>query len=67
MFTLSFFCKDTCLLRTIFVEDFSGRSKQVLLYKASFILSGAIAHYEWTFRHLQTNIHDSAMKIHKFQ
>ena len=32
MFILRFFCKATCLLRPIFVENFSGRSKQVLLF-----------------------------------
>ena len=32
MFILPLFCKATCLLRPIFVENFSGRSKQVLLY-----------------------------------
>ena len=30
MFISTLFCKATCLLRPIFVEHFSGRSKQVL-------------------------------------
>ena len=32
IFIVPLFCKSTCLLRAIFFENFSGRSKQVLLY-----------------------------------
>ena len=39
MFILTLFCKATCLLRPICIENFSGRSKQVLLYRIVTIFS----------------------------
>lgn len=49
--THSLICKDTCILRTFFIEKFGVHSKQDLLY----MYRGAHAHRDTLGRHRQVN------------